>query len=157
MAFGNGVVMIPLVRESLVGGGVVTEDQLLFAFTIAQVVPGQANLYVAGIGYLVFGVAAALASIVAINLPGYLMIPLVRRFERLGDLPAARGFIRGLTSTSVGLIFASTVSMAGRALNDPFGWSLFVATVVSLQFLRWNQFLSLGLISGLGLLLLASN
>ena len=44
MTFGNGPVMIPLLQTHLVEGSrVLTQDQLLYAFTIARITPGQAN------------------------------------------------------------------------------------------------------------------
>jgi chromate transport protein ChrA len=153
-ALGNGSVMIPLVRKSFVGGGIMTEQQLLFAFTIAQVVPGQANLYVASMGYMLFGFAAALIAILAINLPGYLMLPLIGCYRRLDEYPAARNFNRGLTSASVGLIFASTLDIARNSLNHPVSWGVLAATLALIQFRRWSPLTSLVVASGAGMLLL---
>jgi len=51
LTFGNGPAMIPLLQANLVDRrGVLSTDQLLYAFTIARVTPGQANTYVAAIG-----------------------------------------------------------------------------------------------------------
>jgi chromate transport protein ChrA len=148
MAFGNGTVMFPLVRESLVGAGTVSDKQLLFAYTIAQVVPGQANLYVAAVAYLLFGALAAFLSILALNLPGYLMLPLLRCYRRMQDLPAIHNFVRGMTGASVGLIFASTADIAKRSLHEPIGWGVFIAMLASTQILGWRPLVSLGLLTG---------
>src|SRR6266403_5485662 len=84
MTFGNGPVMIPLLQTHLVGGaGVITQDQLLYAFTIARVTPGQANLYVASIGYMLYGTPGAILTTLAIVLPGYVMIPFIKGYEHL--------------------------------------------------------------------------
>ena len=45
---------------------VLSNDQLLFAFAIARVTPGQANLYVASIAYMMFGLLGATLSMVAL-------------------------------------------------------------------------------------------
>jgi chromate transport protein ChrA len=155
MALGSGPVMIPLARDTFVGGRILTEQQLLFALTIGQIVPGQANLFVASIGYMLFGVGAAFLAILAINLPGYLMLPLVRCYQRLNEQPAVRNFVRGLTSASVGLIFASALGMAAHTLRDRVSWSAFLATLLAIQILRWRPVVSLALVSGAGMLLLA--
>jgi chromate transport protein ChrA len=46
MTFGNGPGMVPLLQVDLVDRrGVLSSEQLLYAFTIARVTPGQANTY----------------------------------------------------------------------------------------------------------------
>ena len=56
LTFGNGTVMAAILQQSLVERAhVLTNDQLLYAFALARVTPGQANLYVASIGYMLFG------------------------------------------------------------------------------------------------------
>jgi len=70
MTFGNGPVMTPL-RESLVSGrGVLTTDELLYAFTVARITPGPANSYVASIGYMLFGLPGAALCVIAVVAPG---------------------------------------------------------------------------------------
>src|SRR5205807_5914905 len=102
MTFGNGPVMIPLLQTHLVNEhGVLTQDQLLYAFTIARVTPGQANLYVAAIGYMLFGWTGAVLITLAIMLPGYLMLPLLSGYSHLSDSRRVRGFRRGLTTASI--------------------------------------------------------
>src|SRR5258707_604602 len=84
MTFGNGPVMVPLLQDHLVDGTrVLTVDQLLYAFTIARVTPGQANFYVASVGYMLYGMPGAALTTLAIILPGYVMIPLLRGYEQL--------------------------------------------------------------------------
>src|SRR5437016_2265927 len=86
MTFGNGPVMIPLLQTHLVEGSrVLTQDQLLYAFTIARVTPGQANFYVASIGYMLYGMPGSIVATLAIILPGYIMIPLLHGFAHLRD------------------------------------------------------------------------
>jgi chromate transport protein ChrA len=62
LTFGNGPVMIPLLEEQLVeGAGVLSVQELLYAFAIARVIPGQANAYVASIGFMLKGLPGALS------------------------------------------------------------------------------------------------
>src|SRR5881394_605510 len=123
MTFGNGPVMIPLLQSHLVEGSrVLTQDQLLYAFTIARVTPGQANLYVAAIGYMLFGWTGAVLTTLAIMLPGYLMLPLLRGYGHLSDSRRVKGLTRGLTTASIGLIFAAVVEIARSTLLEPLAW-----------------------------------
>src|SRR5262249_28906963 len=117
LALGNGPVMIPLFRRGLVEErGALTLDQLLYAFAVAQVTPGQANVYVASLGYMLHGLGGALLAVLVMVLPGYTMLPLVHGYESLRHAPVVQRFSRGLAAASVGLIFAATAEIAREAL-----------------------------------------
>jgi chromate transport protein ChrA len=154
MTFGNGPVMVPLLQTHLVDGArVLTVDQLLYAFTIARVTPGQANFYVASVGYMLYGMPGAAFTTLAIILPGYVMIPLLRGYEQLRHSDWIKGFTKGLTVTSVGLILAAVIQIARGALTHPIAWVVFLATLVLTQLLKWNALAALAVASSLGLLL----
>jgi chromate transporter len=154
LTFGNGPVMIPLLQKDLVDSrGVLSEDQLLYAFTIARVTPGQANVYVASIGYMLFGLVGALLTTAAIQLPGYLMLPLLGAYQRLQHSPILKNFTRGLTAASVGLIFAAVVSIARKSLNSPIAWVIFPFTFLLTYVLKWHPIVSLLVASAVGILL----
>jgi chromate transporter len=154
MTFGNGPVMIPLLQTHLVDGvRVLTEDQLLYAFTIARVTPGQANFYVASIGYMLYGMPGAIVATLAIILPAYVMIPLLSGYEHLRNSRWIEGFTKGLTVTSVGLILAAVVQIARGALTQPIAWVVLLAALVMTQLLKWNVFVALTVASSVGLLL----
>ena len=154
MTFGNGPVMIPLLQTHLVEGSrVLTQDQLLYAFTIARVTPGQANFYVASIGYMLYGMPGAIVATLAIILPAYVMIPLLGGFEQLRDSRWINGLTKGLTVTSVGLILAAVVQIARGTLTQPIAWVVLVVMLVMTQLLKWNIFVALAVATCLGLLL----
>ncbi len=105
LTFGNGAVMAAILQTSFVQQEhVLTNEQLLFAFALARVTPGQANLYVASIAYMLFGFAGAALSMVAIAVPSYVMIPLLRSYEFVRGNPTVYGLTRGLACTAVGLL-----------------------------------------------------
>ena len=154
MTFGNGPVMVPLLQQSLVEDEhVITQDQLLYAFTIARVTPGQANMYVASIGYMMFGIVGAVVTTLAIQLPGYLILPMLRAYRRMQNVKWVQSFNRGLVTTSVGLIFAATLSIGQNTLTNPITWVVFALTLVLIQVLKWSQILSLGVASAVGIVL----
>jgi chromate transporter len=156
ITFGNGPGMIPLLQEELVDkSGVLSLDQLLYAFAIARLTPGQANVYVASVGYFLFGIAGAVLATLVIQLPGYLMLPFMKFYERARSMAWIGRFTRGLTVASVGLIFAATLSIGLRTLAGPITWAVFAAALAMMLFLKRSQMLSLLLASLLGLLLKA--
>jgi chromate transporter len=144
VAMGNGPAMLPFFQKDMVEGrGVPSPDQFLYAFTLAQVTPGQANLYVSSIGYMLYGMTGAILAALVIVLPGYLMLPLVRGYERFRHVQVIRRFSRGLTCGSVGLICAAAVEIARSSLRDPIGWLILALTLVLTQGLRWKPLPSL--------------
>lgn len=151
LTFGNGPAMIPLLQANLVDRrGVLSTDQLLYAFTIARVTPGQANTYVAAIGYMLHGLPGALATTAAIQLPGYLMLPLLWGYQRLGASRLVPAFTRGLTVASVGLIFAATVSIGRSTLTGVISVAVFAAALTMAQLLKWNPLVVLAVSTLLG-------
>jgi chromate transporter len=132
---------------------VLSIDQLLYAFAIARITPGQANVYVASLGYFLFGIAGAILATLAIQLPGYMMLPFMKLYERARSLTWVGGFTRGLTVASVGLIFAATLSIGLRTLSGPITWIVFTATLGMMTLLKWSQMLSLLFASLLGIVL----
>ena len=154
ITFGNGPVMIPLLQTHLVERTrVLSQDQLLYAFTIARVTPGQANFYVASIGYMLYGMPGALLTTLAIMLPGYVMIPLLKGYERVRHSLWIKGFTKGLTVTSVGLILAAVVRISRGALTQPVAWIVLLVMFFMTQLLKWNAVLALAVASVIGLLL----
>jgi chromate transporter len=152
MTFGNGPVMVPLLQADLVDRrGVLSTDQLLYAFTIARVTPGQANTYVAAIGYMLYGLVGALATTAAILLPGYLMLPLLWGYERVKAVRLVPSFTRGLTVASVGLIFAAALSIGRATLTGWVSLVVFAAALAMAQLLQWNPLIVLGVSALLGI------
>jgi chromate transporter len=139
LTFGNGPVMVPLLQRHLVeGAGILTLDQFLYAYALGRATPGQANLYVAAIGYMTYGWAGAIATIAAIQVPGYLMLPLVRGYERFRDVRAVRGFTRGLTAVSVSLMLSVTWDIGRETLSDAVTVIVFVLCLGLITLRHWN-------------------
>jgi chromate transporter len=154
LVFGNGPVLVPLLQQHLVAERhVLSLDQLLFAFAVARVTPGQANLYVASIGYMLFGWLGAVTTTVAISLPGYLVLPLMRLYERFRAGARVRGFVHGLTAVSVGLILSATVEIGRTTLAGAAPWVVFGLALALLQLLRWPALAAVAGASAAGLAL----
>ena len=144
LTFGNGNVMVAVLQQALVQQAhVLTNEQLLYAFSIARVTPGQANLFIGAIGYMLFGLPGALSSMVVIVAPAYLMIPLLRGFHLLSGNRRVLSMTRGLGSTAVGLLLASTWNLSQGALNSPVTWTVFGLALALMLFTRLPTVVSL--------------
>ena len=156
-SFGNATVMFAILQRAWVQQAhVLTNDQLLFAFALAFVTPGQANLYFASLGYMTFGWIGAVLSVLTVQLPSYLILPLLRGYEQFQHNAAVRRFTRGLAATATGILLAATWSLARDSLSVPVTWAAFLLALGLMLFTRLPMFVSLALATatGLGIVLL---
>jgi chromate transporter len=152
--FGNGTVMTAVLQRMFVQDAhVLTNEQLLFAFALARVTPGQANLYVASIAYMMFGMPGAVLSMVVIAVPSYIMLPLMRGYETLRKIQAVPRFTRGLAATAVGILLASTWNLGKESLEPPVAWVVMVVGLGLLLFSKLPTLVSLGLATALGVVI----
>jgi len=154
LAFGNGSALLALLQHRLVqDGGILNLDQFLYAYALGRVTPGQNNLYLASIGYMIYGWLGALATIVAIQVPGYLVLPVLKIYEQVRHWRSVQGFIRGLTAASVGLMFTVGLMIGREALTGFIPWLVFLATLALVFLARRGLLLGMVGAAGLGLAL----
>jgi chromate transporter len=128
LVFGGGHVVLPLLREAVVVPGWVSDDVFLAGYGAAQAVPGPLFTFAAYLGAVVtpppHGLAGAALSLVAIFLPGMLvlvgMLPFWDAFRRR---VSAQAIMRGVSAAVVGLL--------GAALYHPV-WTSSVETPADL-------------------------
>ncbi len=154
ITLGKGLLMIPLIQGHLVEeAGVLTQDQLLLAVAIGQVTPGPANFYVAAVGYMIYGLVGALAAVLAVIAPSFSALALQRGYQRLKTHRSAQAFFKGLTTTALGLIFYSALTLGRTAITSVQTGLVFLFGFILIQFLKINPILGLFLASVFGLLL----
>ncbi len=116
LVFGGGHVVLPLLQAETVPGGWVERDVFLAGYGAAQALPGPLFSFAAFLGAAKEGggggLAGGLIALVAIFLPGALLIFGVLPFWRvLRRKPAMAGAVTGANAAVVGLLLA--------ALYDP--------------------------------------
>ncbi|MGH7123434.1 MAG: chromate efflux transporter [Stellaceae bacterium] len=124
LVFGGGHVVLPLLREAFVTPGWVSDDVFLAGYGAAQSVPGPLFTFAAYLGAVVrispHGIAGAMLGLVAIFLPGILILlgtlPYWETFRQRAD---AQALMRGVNAAVVGLL--------GAALYNPV-WTSSVRT-----------------------------
>ena len=112
LVFGGGHVVLPLLQNSLVGNGWITNEAFLSGYGFAQVVPGPLFTIAAFLGAAAAPMPQrtlwAACSLVAIFLPGLLLAlaaqPLWDRAARASRL---RGAVAGVNSAVVGILGAA--------------------------------------------------
>jgi chromate transporter len=124
LVFGGGHVVLPLLREATVAPGWVSDDTFLAGYGAAQAVPGPLFTFSAYLGAVMKsppnGIAGAAISLIAIFLPGILVLmgtlPFWETFRRRAN---AQAIMRGVNAAVVGLL--------GAALYNPV-WTSAVKT-----------------------------
>jgi chromate transporter len=144
LTFGNGTVMAAILQQSFVEQAhALTNEQLLYAFALARVTPGQANLYVASIAYMMFGFPGVLLSMLVIVAPSYLMIPLLHSYEYVRGNRRVWSLTRGLGSTAVGLVLATTWNLSKDSLGTPVSWAVLGLALALMLFTKLPMVVSL--------------
>ena len=111
LVFGGGHVVLPLLEAEVVQSGWVTPDEFLAGYGAAQAVPGPLFTFAAYLGALlpgINGVVGALLALVAIFIPGFLLLvgvlPFWNQFRQWGS---AQALMRGANAAVVGILGAA--------------------------------------------------
>ncbi len=120
LVFGGGHVVLPLLRDAVVTQGWVSDNAFLAGYGATQAVPGPVFTFAAYLGAIMHGVPGAAVALIAIFLPGLLLMTGTLPFwDALRTRPAAQAAMRGINAAVVGVL--------GAALHDPI-WTTTVAT-----------------------------
>lgn len=112
LVFGGGHVVLPLLQAEVVQTGWVSPDVFLAGYGAAQAVPGPLFTFAAYLGAVSSvgpgGVAGAAVALVAIFLPGFLVLVGVLPFwDALRGRPRVRAAMRGANAAVVGILGAA--------------------------------------------------
>jgi len=116
LVFGGGHVVLPLLETEVVRSGWVSPDAFLAGYGAAQAVPGPLFTFAAYLGTAMGpepnGVAGAVICLVAVFLPGLLLVLGALPFwDAFRTRPVAQATMRGANAAVVGIL--------GAALYDP--------------------------------------
>lgn len=116
LVFGGGHVVLPLLEETVVSPGWISQDEFLAGYGAAQAVPGPMFTLSAYLGARLpgaeGGIVGALLALGAIFLPGFLLVA--------GILPLWRAIIgRPVAARAVAGVNAAVVGLLGAVLYDP--------------------------------------
>ena len=113
LVFGGGHVVLPLLESATVVPGLVSSDDFLTGYGLAQAVPGPLFTFAAWLGALdvtLAGWAGASLALVAIFLPGLLLVVgVLPWWQSLSAMPGAFGVLAGINASVVGVLAAAWV------------------------------------------------
>src|SRR6266581_4539683 len=124
LVFGGGHVVLPLLQAQVVAPGWVSNEAFLAGYGLAQAVPGPLFTFAAYLGAVTGpapnGLAGAVIALVALALPGLLLVyGMLPFWDAMRTRPGAQAAMRGTNAAVVGIL--------GAALYNPV-WTSAVLT-----------------------------
>jgi chromate transporter len=133
----SGMASLPIVRDDfVVKRHVLTDRQLNTAIVAGRTGPGPNGLYLVSVGYFAAGLPGALAALIALITPAFLIIPLMSWIGAYAKLPRIRGAIRAVILASAGLLIAASIPLTRDAATAPLAVVIVVISFIVLAFTR---------------------
>lgn len=140
LVFGGGHVVLPLLEQSVVEPGWMSQDAFLAGYGAAQAVPGPMFTLSAYLGTVLGGWPVALLAVAAIFLPGMLLVTGALPFW--AALSANRGMARalaGINAAVLGLLIAALYDPVWTsAVHNAADFSIALIGFVLLVAARWS-------------------
>ena len=131
----SGMASLPMVRQEFVEHRhLLTDRQLNTAIVAGRTGPGPNGLYLVSVGYFVDGLPGAVAGLLALITPAFLVIPLMNWLAKYAKVPRIRSAIRAIVLASAGLLAAASVPLARDAATGILAIAIMVITFALLTF-----------------------
>lgn len=140
LVFGGGHVVLPLLDQAVVTTELVSDSDFMAGYGAAQAVPGPMFTLAAFLGYIQGGLSYALLAVVAIFLPGFLLLAGILPFwHRITKLAWSGRLVAGVNAAVVGLLIATFFDpIAISALSGPIDWLVAIIAFALLQWAKLN-------------------
>jgi chromate transporter len=134
LVFGGGHVVLPLLERAFVPTGWVSADAFLAGYALAQAVPGPLFTFAAFLGAAAWGGAGGAIALVAIFLPGLLLMYGALPFwDGLRRRPDAQAALRGVNAAVVGILLAALFDPIWQgSVRQPADFAVALAAFVAL-------------------------
>ncbi|MEW9700476.1 chromate transporter [Paenibacillus sp. SI8] len=137
VTFGGGYAMIPAIeREVVEKNHWMDDEEMSELLSIAGAAPGGIGVNTSAlVGYQLSGVAGAIAAVIGITFPAFLIVLCLSvLFTFVGQYPKMQALLEGIHAAVVGLILAAGYKMAKSSIVDKMTFAVAVGTVLVLLF-----------------------
>ena len=133
----SGWASVAVMREALVEQRALLSDSQLTAFlALSQVTPGPLGFYLLYIGYSVHGWIGALAAWLALVVPSFLVVPIIRLVERQQRGAWLQGATTGVVVGSAALMLHTARTLGDVAITSPALGGLALVGIAALTLFR---------------------
>jgi len=111
--FGGGYAMIPLIQDSVVGSGWISEDVFLDFLAISESTPGPVSINMATfIGAEMGGVLGSVLASIGVILPSFIIMLLISiALKKILNYSSVRAVINGIKPVVIALIFGAAITL----------------------------------------------
>jgi len=158
LVFGGGHVVLPLLQAQVVTPGWVSNEAFLAGYGLAQAVPGPLFTFAAYLGAVMGpspnGIAGALIALVALLLPGMLLVyGMLPFWDAMRTRPNAQSAMRGTNAAVVGILGAALYNPVWTsAVPTPRDFALALAGFLLLTVWKLSPWIVVMLLAGAGIL-----
>ncbi|MFD1018642.1 chromate efflux transporter [Thalassobacillus hwangdonensis] len=108
LVFGGGHVVLPMIEREVVPPGLLSPDEFLAGYGMAQAVPGPLFTFSSYLGTMMEGIAGAVVATLGIFLPSFLLIIAALPFlNELRKRASFQGVLMGVNASVVGILLAA--------------------------------------------------
>ncbi len=113
ISFGGGYGMIPLIQETVISNGWLTQEEILNFIAVSESTPGPIAINMATfIGSSQGGILGSFIATLGIVLPSFIIILIIATLAKnLMKFAGVKATLNGIRPTIVGMIFATFVTM----------------------------------------------
>jgi chromate transporter len=158
LVFGGGHVVLPLLQAEVVTPGWISNDAFLAGYGVAQAVPGPLFTFAAYLGAVTGpapnGLAGAVIALVALALPGLLLVyGMLPFWDAMRTREAAQAAMRGTNAAVVGILGAALYNPVWTsAVLTPRDFALALAGFLLLTVWKWPPWVVVVLLAVTGVL-----
>ena len=108
IVFGGGHVVLPMIEREVVPTGLVSADEFLAGYGMAQAVPGPLFTFASYLGTVILGTAGGIIATAAMFLPSFLLVMSALPFlDLLRGNKNFQSVLMGINATVVGILLAA--------------------------------------------------
>nr|GGG75881.1 chromate transporter [Virgibacillus oceani] len=108
LVFGGGHVVLPMIEREVVPQGLLSPDEFLAGYGMAQAVPGPLFTFSSYLGTMMEGIAGAVVASIGIFLPSFLLVVAALPFlNELRKRATFQGILMGVNASVVGILVAA--------------------------------------------------
>ncbi|MGX9931049.1 chromate efflux transporter [Virgibacillus salarius] len=108
LVFGGGHVVLPMIEREVVPTGLLTANEFLAGYGMAQAVPGPLFTFSSYLGTMMEGITGAIIATIGIFLPSFLLIVAALPFlNELRKRATFQGVLMGVNASVVGILLAA--------------------------------------------------
>ncbi|CAH1201915.1 hypothetical protein PAECIP111891_01854 [Paenibacillus allorhizoplanae] len=154
LTFGGGYAMLPAIqREVVFLKNWMSDAEMSELLAISGAAPGGVGVNVSAlVGYRLAGIAGAIAAVVGITLPTFLIVLLLSViYTWLEHYPKMQALMEGIHAAIIGLIAAAAYKMAKSSIFDRLTLLIAVGTVIVMLLVQVSPLvlITLGVLVGL--------